>query len=334
MLEEVLEFLSPRENQVFLDMTFGAGGHGKAILDACSNTTLYAMDRDPVAVDIATQLANDHYGDRLVPLEGKFSDLQQLLLSRNVCYNSIDGVLIDAGCSSMQMDCAERGFSLSKEGTLDMRMDGNRNPQQPTAADVVNALSEIDISKILKMYGEEKQARKIAKAIVQYRETFQPIATTKELAHIVSCVFTHREAQKRRDKLSRPAHSATKTFQALRIFVNNELNELAMGLEQAEQFIKPGGKLAVITFHSLEDRIAKRFLRGIDYNEKHSMTFRDKRRLGMGREDEEEEPTVWRQIRKKVLIPTDEDVVRNPRARSAKLRTAVKINNDVDSGDN
>ncbi|XP_070541473.1 12S rRNA N(4)-cytidine methyltransferase METTL15-like [Ptychodera flava] len=322
MLEEVLNFLAPKNGQVFIDMTFGAGGHSKAILNSAENITLYGLDRDPIAISVAKQLAARHYGDRLVAMEGKFSELGNLLNFHGVDENSVDGILIDAGCSSMQMDQAGRGFSLSKDGPLDMRMDGNRNPNQPTAADVVNALSEADLAKIFKTYGEEKQSRKIARAIVEYRRSWQPISTTKELAHIVSCAFTHREAQKRKDKLSRPTHTATKTFQALRIFVNNELNELAFGLEEAQKFLKPGGKLAVLTFHSLEDRIVKRFLRGIDYSEKPSMSIGEKMRSGMDRNVKRKE---WREINKKVIESCDDDVASNPRARSAKLRTAIKI---------
>ncbi|XP_077865421.1 12S rRNA N(4)-cytidine methyltransferase METTL15-like isoform X2 [Saccoglossus kowalevskii] len=305
-------------------MTFGAGGHSSEILKCAENITMYALDRDPLALDIAKQLSGLH-GNRIIPLEGKFSEITRLLDQHDVGLNSVDGVLLDAGCSSMQMDTAERGFSISKDGPLDMRMDSDRDPKQPTAADVVNALSEADLAKIIRTYGEEKHARKIARSIVEYRTTWQPITTTKEFAYVVSCAFSHREAKKQKDKLRRPVHTATKTFQALRIFVNNELNELVMGLEQVEKILKPGGKLAVITFHSLEDRIVKRFLRGIDYSEKYSMSIGEKMRENRTRDGDDNRPQRWKEINKKVLEPLEEDIIDNPRARSAKLRTAVKI---------
>ncbi|XP_069821876.1 12S rRNA N4-methylcytidine (m4C) methyltransferase [Dendropsophus ebraccatus] len=328
MVNEVLSCLCPQEGQTILDMTFGAGGHTTSILKQAPNIKVLALDRDPAAYSIAQRLSDsDRYN--IQPLLGKFSDAENLLLSVGVQPEEIDGVLIDAGCSSMQFDRPERGFSLSKDGPLDMRMDYHRYPDMPTAADVVNALDQQALASILKTYGEEKHAKKIASAIVQARSIY-PITRTQQLASIVAGVCLYN----RKDLLQRPAHVATKTFQALRIFVNDELNELYAGLQAAQKFLRPGGRLVAISFHSLEDRIVKRFLCGIPMDEKPNLGARH--RIWRGHRDfvelgDDEQFTnpqpnlVWKILQRKVLTPEQQDVLENPRGRSAKLRAAIKL---------
>ncbi|XP_077316982.1 12S rRNA N(4)-cytidine methyltransferase METTL15 isoform X3 [Lithobates pipiens] len=328
MVNEVISCLCPKEGQTILDMTFGAGGHTTSILKQASNIKVLALDRDPTAYSIAQRLSYCD-GYNIQPLLGRFSECENLLLSEGVQPGTLDGVLIDAGCSSMQFDTAERGFSLSKDGPLDMRMDGDRYPDMPNAADVVNALDQQALASILKTYGEEKHAKKIASAIVQARSIY-PITRTQQLASIVAGVSLY----SRNDLLQRPAHTATKTFQALRIFVNNELNELYSGLQTAQKFLKSGGRLVVISFHSLEDRIVKRFLHGIRMDEKPNMSARQWIRQGQRKiteiDEDEEFPnprpnSTWNVLQRKVILPNDQDVIENPRGRSAKLRAAIKL---------
>ncbi|XP_073514172.1 12S rRNA N(4)-cytidine methyltransferase METTL15 isoform X1 [Phyllobates terribilis] len=331
MLNEVISCLGLKEGQIILDMTFGAGGHTTSILKQAPNIKVLALDRDPAAYSIAKHLSyRDGYN--IQPLLGKFSECENLLLSVGVQPGEIDGVLIDAGCSSMQFDSPERGFSLSKDGPLDMRMDHSRYPDMPTAADVVNALDQQALASILKTYGEEKHAKKIASAIVQARSIY-PITRTQQLASIVAGVCLYN----RKDLLQRPAHVATKTFQALRIFVNDELNELHAGLQAAQKILRPGGRLVAISFHSLEDRIVKRFLCGIRMDEKPNLSARHRIRQGNREcteadddDDDEQFPNLqhnqaWKILQRKVLTPEFQDVLENPRGRSAKLRAAIKI---------
>ncbi|XP_056349227.1 12S rRNA N4-methylcytidine (m4C) methyltransferase [Oenanthe melanoleuca] len=331
MLEEVINCLSPQPGQLFLDMTFGAGGHTTALLEKASGITVYALDRDPTAHKIAQQLA-ETYPKQVHPLLGKFSQSEALLISSGVEPGTLDGVLLDAGCSSMQLDTPERGFSLQKDGPLDMRMDGDRYPEMPTAADAVNALQRQALAAVLSAYGEERRARSIAAAIARARSVC-PITRTQQLASIVAGAFPASALYARRDLLQRPAHVATKTFQGLRIFVNDELHELLLGLKTAERFLKPGGRLVALSFHSLEDRIIKRFLHGIDMAEKHNLGSKQRIRQALkksSRGDAQESPrgkpsSKWIFIQKKVLTPQAEDVQANPRGRSAKLRAAIKL---------
>ncbi|XP_043915623.1 12S rRNA N4-methylcytidine (m4C) methyltransferase [Protopterus annectens] len=332
MMKEVIRTLAPQPGQVILDMTFGAGGHTEAILQRAQDILIYALDRDPTAVQIAHYLS-EKYHDQIHPLLGRFSELHSLLLSSGVQLGTLDGALIDAGCSSLQLDNHIRGFSLSKDGPLDMRMDKDRYPDMPTAADVVNALDQQALASILRTYGEEKHAKKIASALVQARSIY-PITRTQQLASIVSGAFPAAALYARKDMLQRPAHIATKTFQAIRIFVNDELNELVAGLKTAQEFLRPGGRLVVITFHSLEDRIVKRFLHGINMTEKPNLNARQRIREGLRNAEElEDEEDVhqgsvisgWTHIQKKVLTPDPLDVQANPRGRSAKLRAAIKM---------
>ncbi|XP_019470780.1 probable methyltransferase-like protein 15 isoform X1 [Meleagris gallopavo] len=332
MVEEVINCLSPQSGQRFLDMTFGAGGHSTALLEKASNITIYALDRDPTAYKIAQQLS-ESYPKQIQALLGQFSQSEALLISSGVEPGTLDGVLLDAGCSSMQFDTPERGFSLQKDGPLDMRMDSDRYPDMPTAADVVNALDQQALASILRTYGEEKHAKKIASAIVQARSIY-PITRTQQLASIVAGAFPASALYARKDLLQRPTHVATKTFQGLRIFVNDELHELLIGLKTAEKFLKPGGRLVALSFHSLEDRIIKRFLHGIDMTEKYNLGSRQKIRRALKNCSKEENTqefphgksnSKWTFIQKKVLTPQAKDILTNPRARSAKLRAAVKL---------
>lgn len=325
MLNEVLEHLKPRPNQTILDMTFGAGGHTKALLQSTPGLKVLALDRDPTANNYAKQL-QEAYPGQVTPLLGRFSELPTLLNENNVAFESLDAILFDFGCSSMQFDEADRGFALSKNGPLDMRMDKDRCPDQPTAAQVLSKIDEDDLAKILKVYGEEKNAKKIARSIIEARYLFKRIGTTKELADIVSAAC---DEEYRLDKLNRVSNVATKTFQALRIFVNNELNEINYGMVLAQKYLRVGGRLVTITFHSLEDTIVKRHLMGhVSGNAAKSLPLRYMNpSLSSLKVDEVEQVMTsnWLQVNKHVLVPTDEEVVENPRSRSAKLRAAIRI---------
>ncbi|KAM6157956.1 12S rRNA N(4)-cytidine methyltransferase METTL15 [Rhynchocyon petersi] len=331
MVDEVVRCLAPQKGQIFLDMTFGSGGHTRAILHKESDILLYTLDRDPTAYTIAKKLS-EFYPKQIQPMLGQFSQAEALLMKAGVQPETLDGVLLDLGCSSMQLDAPERGFSLRKDGPLDMRMDGSRYPDMPTAADVVNALDQQALASILRTYGEEKHAKKIASAIVQAR-TIYPITRTQQLASIIAGAFPASATYARKDLLQRPSHVATKTFQAIRIFVNNELNELYTGLQTAQKFLRPGGRLVALSFHSLEDRIVKRFLLGISMTEKFNLSARQKilkiPQLGSGQENKDtistQAPLMWELIHKKVVTPEDQEVEGNPRGRSAKLRAAIKL---------
>ncbi|XP_008052973.1 probable methyltransferase-like protein 15 [Carlito syrichta] len=333
MVDEVVRCLAPQKGQIFLDMTFGSGGHTRAILKKEPDITLYVLDRDPTAYAIAEQLS-ELYPKQIQAMLGQFSQAEALLMKAGVQPGTCDGAVLDLGCSSMQLDAPERGFSLRKDGPLDMRMDDDRYPDMPTAADVVNALDQQALASILRTYGEEKHAKKIASAIVQARSIY-PITRTQQLASIVAGAFPPSALYARKDLLQRSTHIATKTFQALRIFVNNELNELYTGLKTAQKFLRPGGRLVALSFHSLEDRIVKRFLLGISMTERFNLSVRQKviktSQLSSGHENNEggvsmrRASLTWELIHKKVLTPEDQDVQDNPRGRSAKLRAAIKL---------
>lgn len=253
MAKEVLEILNPQRGQIFLDMTYGSGGHTKSLFSRSDNVTVYGLDRDATAYYLALELKRELQQGNLIPLHGKFSDLECLLERNGLDDISFDGILIDCGCSSMQLDNKERGFALSKNGPLDMRM--HQSPEaageEPTVADILEHIDETSLARILKIYGEERQAKKIARAIIESRYLFKSLKTTKELAELVECACGF---DFRKDKLQRQSHVATKTFQALRIFVNDELNELDYAMNFSAKYLKSGGKLITIAFHSLEDR--------------------------------------------------------------------------------
>ncbi|KAL3285657.1 hypothetical protein HHI36_000189 [Cryptolaemus montrouzieri] len=324
MLKEVIQYLKPEHNQTILDMTFGAGGHSRKLLESATNIKLLALDRDPFAYEYAVNLSKE-YPDQVIPLLGKFSDLPDLLRKNGISKNSIDGIIMDCGCSSMQFDTSDRGFAISKNGPLDMRMDANRCQNSLTASDVLARATEGDIYKILKFYGEEKQAKKIARALIEARYLFKKLTTTEELADLVDSCFT---SNYRLDKLQRPSHNATKTFQALRIFVNNELNEINYGLILAHYYLKLGGRLVTLTFHSLEDTIVKRHMLGnlIENIVANPLPLKYTSHIstaeGMMKEIMEKN---WKMLHKHVLLPTDEEIEDNPRSRSVKFRAAVKI---------
>lgn len=299
MLNEAIEALGPVAGGVYVDATLGAGGYARAIL-AAAPCVVYAFDRDPTA--IARAMTWDaEFGGRLHLVEAPFGALASELQARGV--EAIDGVVYDLGVSSMQLDEAERGFSFRFDGPLSMRMDRGK----PDAADVVNEFDVGDLAAVFRVYGEEKKAGPIARAIVAERER-APIETTGRLAAIVEAAAPKRPGER--------THPATQTFQALRIFVNDELGELVRSLVAAERLLRPGGRLVVVTFHSLEDRIVKRFF--IDRSGAAPLGSRHVP------EAARETPTI-RLTRAKPLAPSEHEVLRNPRARSAKLRAAERL---------
>jgi len=289
LIDAILSHCAPIEG-VWLDGTFGAGGYTRALLDGGAQTVI-AVDRDPLAFEMARDWA-EAYGDRLVMQQGVFSKLDTYA-------QDLDGVVLDLGVSSMQLDRAERGFSFMRDGPLDMRM----SQDGPTAAELVNTADETDLANILFQYGEERASRRIARAIVMAR----PITSTLELAGIVEkCLPRPKPGQ---------SHPATRSFQALRIAVNNEYGELYEGLMAAERALKPGGKLAVVTFHSVEDRMVKRFL-----------TARGGRAANANRYAPEtvQAAAQFTLKSRKAIGPDADELAVNPRSRSAKLRVAVR----------
>jgi len=302
LLDEVIAALAvaPGETDshhgTYVDGTFGAGGYSKALLEKGA-ARIFAFDRDPQAIESGAYLAAAS-GGRLTLVPERFSRMRQALRSHEV--DAVDGVTLDIGVSSMQLDQAERGFSFQADGPLDMRM-GGAEDGGPSAADIVNNASEAELADILFHYGEERQSRRVARAIVAAR----PLTRTGELAAVVRKALGHHPGMKK--------DPATRTFQALRIAVNEELAELEGGLEAAEQVLRPGGRLAIVTFHSLEDRIVKRFLKG-----RGGLEGSGSRHLPLGPAGPE--PT-FDQVARPVR-PTDAEIAANPRARSATLRAA------------
>lgn len=323
MPNEVIRHLNPKDNEVYVDMTFGAGGHTRRILET-ANCKVVALDRDPIAHEKAHLLAKEH-PNRVIPLLGRFSELPQLLKSIDFGQSSIDGVLFDFGCSSMQLDTGERGFSVNKNGYLDMRMDAGKDPDQITAREVLATATEQELYKIFKIYGEEKKAAKIAQTIIQARYMIKNIDTTKELVDVVnSCT----PDEVRLDKLQRPQSNSTKVFQALRIFVNNELNELNYGMVLAKYYLKLSGRLVTICFHSLEDTIVKRHIGGNIVNEvANPVPLKYLSPTLVQNQDTINQflDTPWQSLTKHVEVPTDEEVESNPRVRSARLRAAIRV---------
>ncbi len=293
LLDEVIAALSPSEGETHVDGTFGAGGYTKAILS--SGARVVAFDRDPDAIREGSILAEANEG-RLILVPERFSRMDQALADRGV--EAVDGVTLDIGVSSMQLDRPERGFSFQADGPLDMRM----SQEGPSAADFVNEASEEEIADVLYHYGEEPKSRRIARAIVAAR----PIERTGQLAEIVRKALGHHAGMKK--------DPATRTFQAIRIYLNEELQELEGGLAAAEYVLRPGGRLAVVTFHSLEDRVVKRFLR-----ERSGAVPAASRHLPV-QADTGPAPS-FEGVAKPVRAGEDE-VRANPRARSATLRVA------------
>lgn len=327
MLQEVIESLNIQDDQTILDLTFGAGGHTRCILEAARGVRVLALDRDPSAHGRAQEMAKHYPPGRLVPLLGRFSELGPLLADQGLAEGSLDGALLDCGCSSAQMDDPRRGFGLARDGPLDMRMDAARFPDEPTAADVVNSLDYDSLVKVLKVYGEEKRAKKVAQAIVDSRFMMKSLRTTGELARVVEAALDDC-AGPAEDMLGRPSHPATKTFMALRIAVNNELNELHWALGLAQRWLRPGARLAVLSFHSLEDRIVKRHFQGVDVDEPVSKSIAQRHRnaaVWHSRDEmAAERRRLWRPLGP-LQLPSAAEVQRNPRSRSAKLRVAQKL---------
>jgi len=289
LLSEVMEALEPAPGKTLVDGTFGAGGYSKAFMAA--GATVIAFDRDPSAARFAEGL-----NVRLI--EARFSRMADELGAA-----SVDGVALDLGVSSMQIDEAERGFSFMRDGPLDMRMGG----EGPTAADLVNTLEHPELARMFWVYGEEKQSRRIATAIVRRRQE-EPFARTLDLAEVIERAFGGRKGAK--------VHPATRVFQALRIAVNEELAELEAGLEAAEQVLKAGGRLAVVTFHSLEDRIVKAF-----FAERAGRLPSGSRHAPPTAKGPEPTFTLLFNGHRS---PSDAETAANPRARSAKLRAAIR----------
>ena len=297
LIGEVMQAMQPTAGKTIIDGTFGAGGYTRAFLD--TGATVIAFDRDPSARRFADGLP----GDRFRLLDGLFSDMAGV-----VAAGTIDGIALDLGVSSMQLDEADRGFSFMRDGPLDMRM----GDQGQTAADLVNTAEQAEIARILYVYGEERQSRRVASAIVR-RRVEQPFTRTLELADFIEKALGGRRGAK--------THPATRSFQALRIAVNEELSELEAGLAAAEQTLKVGGVLCVVTFHSLEDRIVKTFLSV---------------RAGRTPAGSRHAPPVQAGAAPSFQLlfngahgPSEEELAANPRARSAKLRAAVRTDAPV-----
>jgi 16S rRNA (cytosine1402-N4)-methyltransferase len=300
LLNEVVEALRPTGGERYLDGTFGAGGYTRALLDK-ADCQVIALDRDPDAIAAGQTLA-ERYPSRLLLIEGRFGDMAELLEAEGV--SEVDGVALDLGVSSMQFDQPERGFSFRASGPLDMRME----KRGASAADLVNQADEADLADTFWRYGEERRSRRVARAIVEQRKQ-KPIETTGELAEIVRRAV----GPSAKDE----SDPATRVFQALRIAVNDELGELERGLAAAEQVLAPGGRLAVVSFHSLEDRAVKEFVRARSGRTPAPSRHAPPRRAPQA--------ATLRDLTRRPVVPSDAEVAVNPRARSARLRVAEKI---------
>lgn len=294
LLDEVIAALDPKPGDVIVDATFGAGGYTRALLSA--GATVHAFDRDPSA--IAEGRGWDEAGvtpPRLILHPRRFSEMVEALAEVGV--QQVDAIAMDIGVSSMQLDQAERGFAFSSDGPLDMRMSG----EGESAAEFLNSAPESTIADVLYEYGEERQSRRVARAIVAAR----PLETTGDLARVIRKALGHKPTDKK--------DPATRSFQAIRIHVNAELDELRAGLSAAEQLLRAGGKLAVVSFHSLEDRIVKRFLREAEARQTGSRHL----------PSVETSPAVFERV-SKAIRPSSDEIARNPRARSSTLRHATR----------
>lgn len=301
LLAEVLTALNVQPGDVVIDATFGAGGYTRALLDA--GATVHAFDRDPDAIAAGREWPETREDPpRLILHANRFSEMVSAMADVGV--SGVDGVAMDIGVSSMQLDQRERGFAFSSDGPLDMTMEKTR----PNAADFVNEAEADDIADVLYQYAEERQSRRVARAIVAAR----PLTTTGELARVVRKALGHRQGA--------PKDPATRTFQAIRIHVNAELEELRIGLAQAEVLLKENGRLAVVSFHSLEDRIVKKFLRqasgAVSGGSRHLPPAQDA------------EPARFTKL-SKAIRPSQAEITRNPRARSSTLRAAVRTQTEA-----
>jgi 16S rRNA (cytosine1402-N4)-methyltransferase len=299
-----LDYLNVKEGGIYIDGTFGAGGYTRAML-AAANCKVIAIDRDRPALARGAELAAAAQG-RLTLIEDRFSNLERV--ARNAGYETIDGVVLDLGVSSMQLDEPARGFSFRLEGPLDMRMGSSG----PSAADVVAAASERDLADIIFQLGEERRSRAVARAIVKARAE-APIVTTAALADIVASVVRAKPNN---------IHPATRTFQALRIFVNDELGELVRALAASERMLKSGGRMVAVSFHSLEDRIVKSFLG----------RRADTRGGSRHAPEVKRAQPSFRVLTRRPVTANEDEVARNPRARSAKLRAAERTDAPAQEG--
>lgn len=292
MLEEVLQYLNPQKGEVYVDATFGNGGYTNAILEKTACRVI-ALDRDPTVKVRANEMKN-MYGERFDFISGKFADLNDLVGEK------VNGVVFDIGVSSMQLDEAERGFSFAKPAALDMRM----SCEGVSAKDIVNTMDESALADLIYQYGEERKSRQIARRIVEERKV-KPIETTTDLAQIIYKVIHRRFGE---------TDPATRTFQALRIAVNDELSQLEKGLQAATEKLMNGGRLVVVDFHSLEDRIVKNFMKE---------NGAKKVKISKYAPELVEENSLFSFV-SKVVTPSADECEKNPRARSAKLRYAVR----------
>ena len=306
LLQPLLRAVSPVAG-VWVDGTFGAGGYARGLLAAGASRVI-GIDRDPAVFEMA-QAWRGEFADRLALVEGTFSDLDQVAAGQGAA--ALDGVVLDLGVSSMQLDQAERGFSFMRDGPLDMRM----SQSGPTAADLVNEADEADLADILYHYGEERASRRIAHAIVESRAA-APYGSTRQLvATIERCLPRPKPGQ---------SHPATRSFQALRIAVNDEFGQLIAGLEAAERALAPGGKLAVVTFHSLEDRVVKRFFQARSG------------RAGTGSRyapEQASEAPAFTLLTRKGVGADDDELAQNPRSRSAILRVGARTDTPAGQAD-
>ena len=309
LLREVLEVLGPRDGAIYVDGTFGVGGYSTAILEA-ANCQVFSIDRDPKALKIGNTLAK-RYPGRLCILGGCYGDMVNLMAERGI--DKVDGIALDIGVSSMQIDDAQRGFSFRANGPLDMRMGMKA---ETTAAEIVNTMDEDDLTHIIYTYGDERASRRIAAAIVKDRVS-EPFTTTGQLAGLI-----RRIVKKSKDGVD----PATRTFQALRIYVNDELGELSRGLTAAEQLLSPGGRLAVVSFHSLEDRKVKNFLLS-----RSGQGPRQSRYLPEAANSAL--PPSFSLLKRGIIKPCQEEIEINPRARSARLRAAERNSSPSWPGD-
>lgn len=296
LIDAVLAGIAPVAGQIVVDGTFGAGGYTRRVLNAGA-ASVYGFDRDPAAIAAGTSMTAG-YGDRLTLIHERFSLMDKALAARGI--STVDAIMLDVGVSSMQFDQAERGFSFQADGPLDMRM----SSEGPSAADFCNELEEIELADIIYRFGEEPRSRRIAHAIVSAR----PVTRTAELAGIVRRALGHRQGA--------PKDPATLTFQALRIAVNGELDELDAGLRAAEKLLRPGGRLAVVSFHSLEDRAVKRFLRTRSGGTPQASRHMPEARAGGAAPTFHTPP--------KAVRPDAAEIKANPRARSATLRVGTR----------
>ncbi|MBT4879945.1 MAG: 16S rRNA (cytosine(1402)-N(4))-methyltransferase RsmH [Alphaproteobacteria bacterium] len=297
LLNEIIESIAPEDGKTYVDGTFGAGSYSRSILNA-AKCTVWAIDRDKDAIKRSASLKKE-FPQRFKFLLGKFGDMEQLLKENGA--KEINGIALDLGVSSFQIDEAERGFSFQKDGPLDMRM----GESSETAADALATLGETEIADILYKFGDERKSRPIARAIVRERAK-TPITTTRQLAEIVRRIIPAKKGQ---------IDPATRTFQAIRIYINDEMGELQRALESAENILAPGGKLAVVSFHSIEDRCVKHFLKNRSEHK------------GLSRyvPEAEEGHKTFKLLTRKAITPSQSEISQNPRSRSARLRVAERI---------